>query len=115
MKKSSKLIKINLATNLFDYVPSSLEKVGRTLEALIIDNNPIFELDLHSFKKLTNLIEISANNLTRMKYVNISTFSHLKKLKTLHLSNNSHLRIIADSAFGENSNVQEVSVCCFNL
>ncbi|XP_044272304.1 leucine-rich repeat-containing protein 70-like [Tribolium madens] len=101
------LTDLNLSNNLLDFVPFSLAKVGNSLQILNLDNNPIMELTSESFLGLGNIIELSANNLTKLKYVNANTFDSMPKVKKLSLSNNFHLRDIDREAFAANQTLEE--------
>ena len=49
IEKLTKLVVLDLSKNDLDFVPYSLEKVGTSLEVLIVDDNPIFEMAENTF------------------------------------------------------------------
>jgi hypothetical protein len=103
------LTELNLSRNLLDFVPAILPTIGKSLEILILDDNPIIEFVSETFSGLPNVIELSVNNLTKLKYVNANTFASMPKLKKLSLSNNVLLKEIDREAFGTNQSIEEVT------
>jgi hypothetical protein len=101
------LTELNLSQNLLDFVPAILPTIGKSLEILILDDNPIIEFVSETFSGLPNVIELSVNNLTKLKYVNANTFASMPKLKKLSLSNNVLLKEIDREAFGTNQSIEE--------
>ncbi|KAL3272449.1 hypothetical protein HHI36_013929 [Cryptolaemus montrouzieri] len=82
------------------FVPDCLGVV-KTLEVLIMDSNPIYEMENGCFDAVPNLVELSLNNLNDVVEVHSNTFAPLKKLIKLHISNNKKLEYIEPDAFGE--------------
>ncbi|XP_038212297.1 chondroadherin-like [Zerene cesonia] len=94
-----KLRQIDLSGNFFLNVPESLSIVGKTLQYLTFNNNPIIELNDDSFVGLTNLLELEVGENENLQEVKRSTFSPLTKLRVLHLCHNKNLRYISHNAF----------------
>ncbi|XP_063903902.1 leucine-rich repeat-containing protein 70-like isoform X1 [Zophobas morio] len=115
IEKLTKLVELDLSKNDLDFVPYSLEEVGTSLEVLIVDDNPIFEMTEKTFSKLPNIVEISANNLTLLTRINASTFASNLKLTKLSLRNNTALHAIDPAAFSPQSTLKELHLDNANL
>ncbi|XP_063903896.1 uncharacterized protein LOC135123299 [Zophobas morio] len=115
IEKLTKLVELDLSKNDLDFVPYSLETVGTSLEVLIVDDNPIFEMAENTFSKLPNIVEISANNLTQLTHINASTFASNLKLTKLNLRNNVALQAIDPAAFSPQSTLKELHLDNTNL
>ncbi|KAJ3647145.1 hypothetical protein Zmor_024679 [Zophobas morio] len=101
------LTHLDLSRNLLDFVPPSLAHIGKSLEVLNVDGNPLIEFASETFLGLGNITELSANNLTMLKYINANTFAAMPKLKKLSLSDNFLLVDIDREAFGINQTLEE--------
>ncbi|XP_072932110.1 uncharacterized protein [Epargyreus clarus] len=93
------LRQIDLSGNQFVTVPESLSIVGKTLQYLTFNDNPLVELNDDSFVGLANLLELEVGENNYLEEVKRSTFSPLKSLRVLHLCHNRNLRYISHNAF----------------
>ncbi|KAL4709901.1 hypothetical protein ACJJTC_003864 [Scirpophaga incertulas] len=94
-----KLQQLDLSGNKFTAVPESLSLLGRSLEYLTFNNNPVLELNDDSFVGLSSLVELEIAENDYLDEVKRNTFSPLKNLKVLHLCHNRNLRYISHNAF----------------
>nr|XP_023026272.1 leucine-rich repeat-containing protein 70-like [Leptinotarsa decemlineata] len=107
LRNLSNLKKIDLSSNQLDFVPESLEYLGKTLQVLNLSENYIFQLNDKSFMGL-NIRELHLNNLPRLEFIGPNTFATLHNLKKLHLFNNLNLKDIDVEAFGKNQTLDEL-------
>lgn len=103
--------------NLFTQVPD-LNALAGSLRLLNINQNPIEELNEHSFSGLHNMMEIVASGMPNLTRVKNGTFSSLENVQVISCSYNPQLVEVDEFAFwhhklSRRSNLQEVRTCVF--
>ncbi|XP_075215930.1 extracellular matrix protein 2-like isoform X2 [Lycorma delicatula] len=106
--------------NYFHAVPPELALLGKSLEFLDLNENPIKKFNSDSFLGLSNLKEIVAAGMKELTTVNEGTFLHLHSLEKLTLSYNPNLINIDPFAFsfgtsGSSSSIKIVRLDNNNL
>ncbi|XP_050300531.1 tsukushi-like [Anthonomus grandis grandis] len=99
---------LNLAVNKLDFVPQTLTLLGDHLEALYLDQNPIFEITDETFLGVKGIITLSLTNMPRLQYVKANSFTPLKNLTILFMSDNPSLTDIDRDAFGPGQALEQL-------
>uniref|UniRef100_V5I8Y4 Leucine-rich repeat-containing protein 70 n=1 Tax=Anoplophora glabripennis TaxID=217634 RepID=V5I8Y4_ANOGL len=108
IKSLNKLVELNLSSNHLDFVPETLDYLGKHLKVLDLSDNFIFELRDGSFLGVTSITELYLDDLPRLTTIYVDTFANLPNLRKLSLRNNVNLMTIDREAFGINQTLEEL-------